>query len=247
MDRMLYLAMTGAKHSLQAQQHNNHNLANLNTPGFRADLDAMLSAPVNGPGHPSRVYAQETGIGSDFSQGPMMSTGRDLDVAINGEGWIAVQAPDGSEAYSRRGDLRINASGLLENGAGQLVLGNAGPIAIPPAQKLEIGVDGTISVIPLGQSANTLAVVDRIRLVKPDNAQLVKGEDGLFRQKNGAPAEPDAAVQLTSGTLEGSNVNSVDALVKMIDQARSYETYVKLIASAKQNDETSSRLLRSGG
>jgi flagellar basal-body rod protein FlgF len=247
MDRLLYLAMTGAKHTLQAQQTNNHNLANLNTPGFRADLDAMLSAPVHGPGHPSRVYSQETTIGSDFRQGAVMSTGRELDVAVNGEGWIAVQAADGGEAYTRRGDLRISAAGLLENGAGQLVLGNGGPIAIPPAQKLEIGGDGTISIVPLGQGANTLAVVDRIRLVRPEQAQLVKGEDGLFRQKDGAPAEPDAAVQLTSGMLEGSNVNSVDALVKMIDHARSYETYIKLMASAKQNDEVSSRLMRLGG
>jgi flagellar basal-body rod protein FlgF len=244
MDRMLYLAMTGAKHTLQAQQHNNHNLANANTPGFRADLDSFLSAPVQGPGLPSRVYSQETSVGSDFSQGTMLSTGRDLDIAVNGEGWIAVQAEDGTEAYTRRGDLHINPVGLLETGSGELVLGNAGPIAIPPAQKLTIGSDGTISIVPLGQDANTLAVVDRIRLVKPEAQQVVKGEDGLFRHRDGNPAEPDAAVQISSGTLEGSNVNTVDALVKMIDHARSYEAYIKLIAAAKQNDETSSQLLR---
>src|SRR5690625_4941618 len=128
MDRALYLAMTGAKHTLQAQQHNSNNLANANTPGFRADLNSMLSTPLYGPGHPSRVYAQTTTVGHDFRQGAMMTTGRSLDVAINGEGWIAVQSADGGEAYTRRGDLRINASGLLETGGGQLVLGNAGPI-----------------------------------------------------------------------------------------------------------------------
>jgi flagellar basal-body rod protein FlgF len=247
MDRVLYLAMTGAKHALQAQQHNNNNLANLNTPGFRADLAAVQSAPVHGPGYQARAYAQTGTIGSDLRQGAMLTTGRALDVAINGDGWIAVQAPDGSEAYSRRGDLRINAAGLLENGAGQMVLGNAGPIAVPPADQLEIGSDGTISVVPLGQAANTLAVVDRIRLVNPDNTEMVKGDDGLFRLRDGAPAAPDAAVQVSGGVLESSNVNSVDALVRMIDNARSYETYVKMIATTKQNDEASSRLLRSGG
>lgn len=247
MDRLLYLAMTGAKHTLQAQRHNNHNLANLNTPGFRSDFEAMLSTPLYGPGHPTRVYSQVTTVGHDFRQGALQNTGRSLDIAINGDGWIAVQAADGSEAYTRRGDLRINTAGLLENGAGELVLGNAGPIAIPPADKIEIGDDGTISIIPLGQSANTLAVIDRIRLVNPDTAELTKGEDGLFRLRDGSPAVPDAAVRVTSGMLETSNVNGAEALVKMIEHARSYETYIKLISSAKQNDEASTRLLRSGG
>jgi flagellar basal-body rod protein FlgF len=246
MDRFLYLAMTGAKHTLQAQQHNNHNLANANTPGFRADLDAFMSAPVHGPGLPSRVYALETQVGADMRQGTMMTTGRDLDVAVQGEGWIAVLGADGTEAYTRRGDLRINNAGLLETGAGQLVLGNNGPVAVPPAQKLEIGVDGTVSIVPLGQAANTLAVVDRIKLVQPDNAELSKGNDGLFRLGEGAEAPADAAVRLTSGVLEGSNVNSVDALVQMINNARQFETYVKLMAAAKENDESSARLLRQG-
>ncbi len=246
MDRLLYLAMTGAKHTLQAQQHNNHNLANANTPGFRADLDSFLSAPVYGPGHPSRVYSQEVDVGTDFSGGTMMTTGRDLDIAIQGDGWIAVQAADGTEAYTRRGDLHINAAGLLETGSGQLVMGNAGPIAIPPAQKLEIGTDGTVSIIPLGQDPNTIAVIDRIKLVRPPHEQLEKGSDGLFRLRDGGTAPADAAVTIASGTLEGSNVNPVDALVKMIDNARQFETYVKLMAAAKENDEASARLLRQG-
>lgn len=247
MDRALYRAMAGAKHALQAQQHNSNNLANANTPGFRADLESLLSTPMYGPGYPSRVYAQTTTVGHDFRQGAMITTGRPLDVAINGDGWIAVQAADGGEAYTRRGDLRINVLGQMETGSGHLVLGNAGPIAIPPADRIEIGSDGTISIVPAGQDPNTLVVIDRIRLVRADNAQLVKGNDGLFRQKDGAPAEPDAGIQLTSGVLEGSNVNMVDALVKMIDHARSYETYVKLMATTKENDEASSRLLRAGG
>ena len=243
MDRFLYLAMTGAKQALQAQHHNNHNLANANTTGFRADLDALLSAPVYGPGHPSRVYSQETGVGADFAQGTLISTGRDLDVAIEGDGWIAVQAPDGAEAYTRRGDLRVNNAGLLETATGLLVMGNAGPVAIPPAQKLQIGVDGTVSIVPLGQDANAMAVMDRIKLVKPAHEQMHKGPDGLFRTAAGfEPA--DGQVRLASGMLESSNVNTVDALVKMIDNSRQFETYVKLMSTAKENDESSSRLLR---
>src|SRR5690606_6313887 len=157
----------------------------------------MLSTPLYGPGHPTRVYAQVSTVGHDFRQGALQNTGRSLDVAVSGDGWIAVQAADGSEAYTRRGDLRINTAGLLENGAGQLVLGNAGPVALPPPVKIERVDDGTISIIPLGQRANTLAVIDRIRLVNPDTSELAKGEAGLFRLRDGSPAAPDAAVRVT--------------------------------------------------
>ena len=244
MDRLLYLAMTGAKHTLQAQQHNNHNLANANTPGFRADFDSFLSRPVQGPGLPSRAFAEESTVGSDFRQGMLMATGRELDVAIQGEGWIAVQAADGGEAYTRRGDFRVSEFGLLATSSGELVLGNDGPIAVPPHDKLEIGADGTVSIVPQGQAANTLAVLNRIRLVQVANEGLEKAPDGLFRTREGFTAEPDAGVTLQNGMLEGSNVNMVDSLVKMIDHARAFETYVKLIGTAKQNDESSSRLLR---
>jgi flagellar basal-body rod protein FlgF len=247
MDRFAYIAMTGAKHALQAQQVTSHNLANVSTPGFRADLDSLLSRPVTGPGHPSRVYSQETVLGSDLSQGTMISTGRELDVAIQGEGWFAVQAADGTEAYTRRGDFRIGSGGLLETGDGHLVLGNGGPVAIPPAERIVIGEDGTVSVVPLGQPENALAVVDRIRLVNPPADQLRKAEDGLFRLAGGEPAPLDAGVHVISGTLESSNVNAVDALVQMISNARSYETYVKTLQTARQNSEQSQKLLRAGG
>ncbi|MBA1146962.1 flagellar basal-body rod protein FlgF [Ectothiorhodospiraceae bacterium WFHF3C12] len=245
MDRMVYLAMTGAKHALQAQQNTAHNLANANTTGFRADLDSLMSAPVTGPGHDSRVYSLETGVGNDFQQGSMQHTGRELDIAVEGKGWIAVQAADGTEGYTRRGDLKVGPGGLLETGDGRLVMGNDGPVAVPPAEKIEIGSDGTVSVVPLGQSADTLAVVDRIKLVNPPETELTKGEDGLFRLKQGGQAAPDGAVSVVNGTLEGSNVNTVDALVEMIDNQRQFEAYVKLMDAAKTNDEASSRLLRS--
>ncbi len=247
MDRFAYIAMTGAKHALQAQQVTSHNLANASTPGFRPDLDSLLTRPVSGPGHPSRVYSQETVLGSDMGQGAMIATGRDLDMAIQGEGWFAVQTEDGTEAYTRRGDFRIASGGLLETGDGRLVLGNAGPVAIPPAERLVIGEDGTVSVVPLGQPENALAVVDRIRLVNPPADQLRKGEDGLFRLAGGEPAPLDAGVRVINGTLESSNVNAVDSLVQMISNARSYETYVKLLQTARENDEQSQTLLRAGG
>ncbi|MCP1675620.1 flagellar basal-body rod protein FlgF [Natronocella acetinitrilica] len=247
MDRLAYLAMTGAKHALQAQQHNSHNLANVNTPGFRQDLDQLISQPVRGPGYASRVYSSETSIGHDFRPGSVMTTGRDLDVAINGDGWFAVQGLDGGEAYTRRGDLRISSVGLLENGAGHPVLGDAGPVAIPPADKVEIGQDGTVSIVPAGAPADQLVVLDRIKLVDPAVEELRKGEDGLFRLPDGGIAPPDGAIRVTSGALEGSNVNSVEALVKMIDHARQFETYVKLLNKAEENDNASSALLRAQG
>ena len=247
MDRFSYLAMTGAKHALQAQQHNSHNLANVNTPGFRQDLDQLISQPVSGPGYDSRVYSSETSVGYDFRPGSMISTGREMDVAVAGDGWIAVQGLDGQEAYTRRGDLRISSVGVLENGAGHPVMGDAGPVAIPPADKVEIGQDGTISIVPAGQPPEQMVVLDRIKLADPPLDALEKGEDGLFRLLGGEAAPADGALRLTSGVLEGSNVNSVEALVHMIDNARQFETYVKLLNKAEENDSASSRLLRSQG
>lgn len=247
MDRFAYIAMTGARHALDAQQVTSHNLANASTTGFRADLDTLLSRPVYGPGEPSRVYSEAVSTGSDLSQGAMINTGRNLDLAIQGEGWFVVQANDGGEALTRRGDLRVTAGGLLETGDGRLLLGNDGPVAIPPAERVLVGEDGTVSVVPLGQPENAVAVVDRVRLVNPPEDQLAKGEDGLFRLEGGAEAAPDAAVRIVSGTLESSNVNSVTSLVDMISHARSYETYVKLLQTARENDERSSVLLRAGG
>jgi flagellar basal-body rod protein FlgF len=176
--------------------------------------------------------------------GSLIHTGRELDIAINGEGWIAVQSRNGSEAYTRRGDLQVSSLGILQTGDGLPVIGNGGPIAIPPAQKLEIGRDGTVSFVPLGQDPNTLVVLDRIKLVKPGLDQVEKSDDGLFRLTNGQIAEPDAEVGVASGTLESSNVNQVDALVKMINYARAFEMHMKVISAANKNDESSATLLR---
>ena len=246
MDRMLYIAMSGAKETMNAQTVNSNNLANASTTGFRADLDAFQSLSVHGPGYPSRAYALSENFKVDFSPGALMVTGRDLDVAVNGEGWIAVQAPNGSEAYTRAGDFRVDSNGLLTTGAGHPVLGNAGPVAIPPFEKLELGNDGTVTVQPLGQSPNTLAVVDRIKLVNPDMTSLVKGEDGLIRVEDGVPAQADAGVGLITGSLESSNVNGVESMVNMIQLARQFELQVKMMATSEQNDEATAQIMRIG-
>ncbi|MDH3452508.1 MAG: flagellar basal body rod protein FlgF, partial [Gammaproteobacteria bacterium] len=186
---------------------------------------------------------EDTQYGYDFGGGGLLHTGRDLDVAIADQGWIAVQAADGAEAYTRRGDLRVDQTGLLRNGAGDLILGDGGPITIPPHETLVVGRDGTISIRPLGQSATTPATVDRIRLVAPALDSLRKGEDGLFRLPPGELAQPDASVAVVGGALESSNVNTVDALVHMIELARAFESQVKLMDVTERNDEASASVM----
>ncbi len=247
MDKYLYLAMHGATQAMQAQQTNANNLANVNTVGFKATLDHFQAKPVYGPGHPDRVYTSDQVAGARFDQGGVMTTGRELDVTINGDGWFAVQSEDGGVAYSRRGDFHIDQNGLLLNGANQIVLGEGGPVTLPQFETLVIGRDGTMSVRAAGQSANTLVAVDRLRLVKPDNDQMVRGEDGLFRTRNGSDLPADASVSIISGALEASNVNAVDAMVRMMEYARHYETQVKMMNLASENDQASSRLLRMNG
>ena len=246
MDKMIYLAMTGAKQTEFAQAINNNNLANVSTVGFRADLHAFTSVPVEGPGADSRVNAVVDSYGTDFTRGPVATTGRDLDVAIQGSGFIAVQGKDGREAYTRAGDLRIDAGGLLTNGAGDLVIGEGGPVAIPPNQSLTIGSDGTVSIQPLGQGPETLAIVDRIKLVDPDPRQLAKGADGLFYAAGGETVDASANVRLTAGALEQSNVNVARTLVNMIELSRQYEMQVNVIKTSKEDADAAARLMQIG-
>ena len=244
MDRMLYVAMSGAKETLIAQGNATNNLANATTPGFLADFNQFRSMPVFGSGHPTRVYALDERPQVDFSRGNIEQTGRDLDVALQGEGWIAVQASDGTEGYTRRGDLWIDENGLLKTGNGLPVLGNGGPIAVPPAEKIDIGSDGTLSIRPLGQAGNQLAAVDRIKLVNPDPAELEKGQDGLVRLKDGGEADFDAGQRLSSGAIEASNVNVVNEMVHMIELSRRFEMQVKMMKSAEDNAEAGAAILR---
>jgi flagellar basal-body rod protein FlgF len=245
MDRFLYISMSGAKETLRAQTVNNNNLANASTTGFRADLSAFQSRAVEGSGHASRAYATNSTTGWDQTQGALTTTGRDLDIGVQGAGWIAVQGPDGREAYTRAGDLRIDPSGLLMNGAGHQVLGDGGPMTVPPHSSVLIGADGTISIVPLGQGPETTALVGRIKLVNPPVETLSRGEDGLFRTQDGGDAPADANVRVSSGVLESSNVNIADAMVHMIELARHFDLQVKAMRTAEDNGAASAQLLRS--
>lgn len=244
MDEMIYLAMTGARQTEYAQTINSNNLANVSTAGFRADLHSFTSVPIDGPGVDARINAVVGSYGTDLTQGPINNTGRPLDIAIRGDGFLAVQAPDGSEAYTRAGDLRVEAGGLLMTGAGHLVVGDGGPVAIPPNSSLLIGGDGTISIQPLGQGPETLAIVDRIKLVRPDIGSLEKGEDGLLHMKDGSEADADASVSLLSGSLEQSNVNVAKTLVNMIELARQYEMQINVIKASEENADAAATMMR---
>ncbi len=245
MDRALYIAMTGAKNNMMAQGIRANNMANLNTAGFKADFEQSRSMGVYyGDGQPTRAYALTETPGADFESGPMMTTGNPMDVAIQGDGFITVQAPDGSEAYTRAGNLAIDAAGTLRTANGLPVIGNAGPIALPPLDKVEVGADGTLSVIGLGQTAETMVETNRIKLVRPDIKNLEKGSDGLFRQRDGLTAVADGTVRLASGVLEGSNVNAMSEFTQILTLSRQFDMQLKLMKSAEENANASAQLLQ---
>jgi len=244
MDRMLYISMNAAQQTMLSQAANSNNLANVHTTGFRADFEQFRSQPVFGEGLPSRVYSMSERAATNYQQGSIQSTGRELDISIQGDGFLAVQGKDGREGYTRAGDLQITASGQLITGTGLAVMGEGGPIAIPPAEKIEIGSDGTITIRPVGGDANALAILDRIKLVKPELTNVFKDSDGLMRMQDGGDAPLDATVTVASGTLEGSNVNAVSALVNLIELQRQYEMQVKMMKAADDNGAASARLLQ---
>jgi flagellar basal-body rod protein FlgF len=239
---MLYVAMTGAKQLMQAQALVANNLANVSTTGFRADLARFEPRPIDGPGFASRVNTVATGLGFDRSQGALVQTGEVLDVAIDGEGWLAVQARDGSEAYTRSGSLVVSSVGLLQTERGELVLGDNGPLAVPPYTQISLAADGTVSVVPQGQGPETLAQVGRLKLVNPDAAALSKRLDGLVEVTDGAEVEVDANVRVASGFIETSNVNIASTLVDMIEFQRQYEVAVRMMQAADENASRAANL-----
>ncbi|KJU78285.1 flagellar basal body rod protein FlgF [Ectopseudomonas oleovorans] len=244
MDKMLYVSMTGAQNNTLALRAHANNLANVSTSGFRRDFEQARSMPLFGESYPARVFAMSERPATDFRPGSLQETGRDLDVAIGGKGWIAVQTPDGSEAYVRTASLNIDALGVLRTGNGLPVMGNAGPIAVPPEQKVEIGQDGTISIRALGEDPNVLAEVDRIKLVNPDPKSMEKGTDGLIRVKGQPEVEADATVQVTSGFLEASNVNAVEEMTAILSLSRQFELSVKMMRTAEDNSSAMARVLQ---
>ena len=243
MDRSLYVGMTGASQILQAQAVQAQNLANVSTAGFRADLYAFQATPIAGPGFATRVNAVAQNSGFSSATGALSQTGSPLDVAVRGDGWLAVQAKDGSEAYTRAGDMHLTPDGLLVTATGLPVLGDGGPISVPPSDNVIVGTDGTITVIPQGVGPKGAGPVGRLKLVNPPTAQLVKGPDGLMRLRDGTTAPSDSKVQVESGTLESSNVNAPRALVEMIELSRLFDMQTRLMNSTDQNEQAAQKLL----
>ncbi len=243
MDKYLYVAMTGASQNALAQKAHANNLANISTNGFQRDLEQARSMPVFGDSFPARAFALSERPATDFTPGALVQTGRDLDVAVSGDGWLAVQAPDGSEAYARTASMNVDALGILRAGNGMPIMGNAGPIAVPPQQQIEVGEDGTISVRAMGEGPRVMAEVDRIKLVQPDLKNMTKGQDGLIHTVNGQPARADANVRVTSGFLEASNVNAVEEMTSVLALSKQFELHIKMMNTAKEDDQAMTRVL----
>ncbi len=246
MDRLLYVAMSGADQINRAQTLHANNLANVGTTGFRADLAQARAMQVMGEGYAGRVYAMTESPASNFQSGALMETGRNLDVAIKGDGFIAVEGFEGEEAFTRAGNLSVDSLGTLRTADGRAVVGDGGPIVLPPYEKILIGSDGTITVQAQGQGADALVQVARIKLVKPDSTNIAKDDDGLFRRPDGTQEFSDPDVQLVSGFLEGSNVNAVSEMTEILAMARQFELQVRMMQTAQENDESAAQLLRIG-
>jgi flagellar basal-body rod protein FlgF len=244
MDRLVHTAMTAMRGAMARQTAIANNLANANTTGFRAEIANASTTWLNGPGVNARAQASEQVIAADMASGTVTQTGNPLDIALNGDALLTVQAPDGDEAYTRRGDLKMSESGLLTTGDGHPVLGEGGPITVPPADSITIAKDGGIWIVPQGGDPAQSQQIDRLKLASPQGSQIAKGLDGLFREKNGGvlPSDPDATV--TAEALEGSNVNPTLALVQMIDASRAWETQIKLVSTAKEMDDGGASLMR---
>ena len=238
MDRMIYLSMSGAKATMQRQDTLANNLANVSTPGFRAELQAFRAVPVEGSGASTRAYTLETTTGYDATPGAITSTGRNLDVAAKGNAWLTVQALDGTEAYTRGGSLELSADGTLTTRSGLPVMGDGGPLQVPPNTAVSIGLDGTVSAKSAdGRSTS----VGKLKLVTPE-AALTRGEDGLFRAADGE-LPPDATARVQDGALEGSNVSPVETMVAMISAARQFEAQMKMLQTAEADEKAASQLL----
>lgn len=243
MDRLIYTSMTGANHTLNQQATVAQNLANAATTGYRSENNAFRAVPIFGDGLPTRAFVVDSTIHADFTPGALQTTGRDLDVAIKGSGWIAVQLDNGEEAYTRNGNLQVSPNGLLLTHNGLKVKGDAGTITIPPETRITIGVDGTVSSVPITPQPNTVASVGRIKLVNPPEENLVRGADSLFRLKDGGVAQVDSKVKLVDGTLEGSNVNVVHEMVSMIALARQFDMQMKMLENAQKNAQQASQIM----
>jgi flagellar basal-body rod protein FlgF len=240
---MIFVAMTGAKHILEQQAAVAHNLANASTNGYRAAASAFRAVPVEGDGLPTRAFVVASTPGANYAPGALQGTGRELDVAVQGPGWIAVQTENGSEAYTRNGSLQVSSNGLLQTRNGLNVLGDGGPISIPPDSIISIAKEGTVSVVSTVPPPKSVNAVGRIKLVNPDEKLLARGGDGLFRLAGGGSAEADPRVALAAGALEGSNVNVVEEMISMISLARQFDLQMQSLNNAQKNATQASQIL----
>jgi flagellar basal-body rod protein FlgF len=243
MDRMIYTAMSGAKHTMDQQATVSNNLANATTTGFREQLNTFRAVPVTGQGLATRTYVVDSTSGSNFTAGSIQDTGRPLDVAVQGAGWFSVQASDGSEAYTRNGSFLLSQNGVLQTQSGQNVMSDNGTISVPPNTRVSIAADGTVSSVPDAGGAAAPAVLGRLKLVNPNDKSLKRGDDGLFRMTSGAAAQSDATVRVVPGALEGSNVNVVESMVSMINLARQFDLNMKLVQTAQNDADKANQIL----
>ncbi len=244
MDRLIYTSLSAMRSSQARQTATANNIANAETPGFRADMAEVQTLWMHGGGAESRASASEEVIAADMTAGTVAATGRPLDVAADGDAMFVVQSAEGEEAYTRRGDFQLSASGLLTTGDGRPVMGQGGPITLPPADSISIDAQGRISIVPAGGDASQPQEVDRLKLVSPKGTDTVKGLDNLFHVRGGGILPDDPEARVKSGHLEGSNVSTTQALVDMIDASRSWDTQLKLIADARDNDAATAELMR---
>ncbi|NRA21771.1 MAG: flagellar basal body rod protein FlgF [Oceanospirillaceae bacterium] len=246
MDKVLFLAMSGAKQTMLSQQAHANNLANISSTGFKADLEQARAMQVFGEGHPSRVYSLSERPATDRTAGTFLETGRNLDVALGGDNWLAVQAKDGTESYTRSAELHVTAQGLLINGSGLPVLdagGNA--VQLPPFEQIEIAADGSISIRPEGSTASELLLVAQLKMVTLDPQNTYKGIDGLMKVDGGEILEADPNAVLQSGFVESSNVNAVHELTNIISLSRQFEMNIKMMKTAEENSTAAAKILQS--
>ena len=244
MDRLIYTALSGMRGAMARQTATANNLANANTTGFRAEMSSAQAMWLRGAGLQSRVPTSEQVVAADMAPGSVTNTGRDLDVAMQGDALLAVQADDGSEAYTRRGDLQVSPTGVVTTGDGHPVLGDGGPLTLPPADSVRIAQDGAIWIVPTGGDPNQPQQVARLKLATPAGSRIQKGVDGLFRVMDGGalPSDPDA--RLTPHSLEGSNVNTSQTLIDMIEASRSWDMQLQLVTQAREMDTSAAELMR---
>jgi flagellar basal-body rod protein FlgF len=244
-DKAAYIGMDGAKSNMNKLAILTNNLANVNTTGFRADAEVVKSMNVSGNNNETRVYSTISDTFTDFKRGPVLATGRQLDIAMEGDGFIAVQSKTGKEVYTRDGSLEIDRKGFLVSKTGELVMGTGGPINLPPAEMFTIAADGTVSA--KFEGSNDIVRIDKIKLVNPPTTSLQKGQDGMFYMADGAAAPADINLKIIPGALEGSNVNAIETLTQLIDISRSYEIHTNLVKTLSENASQANQIISLAG